>query len=125
MSQRGGNLLVAVLIGFIIDLALSPFIPILSDILAGAAAGYIAGRSISRGVVAGLLAGMLGGIILAILILTIMPFIMYYLSPILGPFSTLLPLAALIPIILTLKGALLAAIGGLIGAAIWMTTKGR
>lgn len=115
----------AVLVGFIIDLALSPFIPFVSDILAGAVAGYIAGKSIGRGVAAGLLTGMLGGLILSILILTVMPFIMHYLSPILGPYTTLLPLVALIPIILTLKGALLAAVGGLIGSVIWINTKGR
>ena len=93
------------------------FIPY-NELIGGAVAGYIAGGSLGRAVLAGFLAGIIGGLILTGLILALLPFLMPYLALLLGPSTGLLPLVALIPIALSLKGALLSAIGGPIGGVV-------
>ncbi len=111
-DQRGGSVAVAVFLGFVINVILGFFIPY-NELIGGAVAGYIAGGSLGRAVLAGFLAGIIGGLMLSVLILALLPFLMPYLAPLLDPITGLLPLVALIPIALSLKGALLSAIGGL------------
>lgn len=123
MSSKQGSLVGAVLLGFIANVAFGFIVPAVNELIGGALAGYIAGGTLARGALAGFLAGILGGLILSLIILALLPLFMPILAPILGPFTGLLPLTALIPIIFSLKGTLLSAIGGVIGNLIAAYTK--
>lgn len=103
-----------------VGIALGP----LTDILAGAVAGYIARGSMCRGALAGFLSGMLGGLLLGIAIAVLLPFLHIYFSKYLGPLAPFLNLLPLIPILLSIKGAVFSAIGGIIGYLIYKYSRG-
>lgn len=110
------SLFLAVLAGFLVNVILTFIIPPANEIIGGAVAGYLAGGSIGRAVLAGFLAGILGAVIISILVLFVATAVlMPLLAPLLGPFAGLLPLVALIPLFLGMKGALLSALGGFLG----------
>jgi len=112
-GSKEGNMALAVAAGFVVNLVLFN-LHLIGDFIAGLVAGYIADGDLARGAIAGFIAGLLGGAILGLVILALAGI----LAPLLGPFSFLLSLGAVIPIALAAKGALVMAIGGLVGAYI-------
>ncbi|MEM1599193.1 MAG: DUF5518 domain-containing protein [Pyrobaculum sp.] len=112
------NLATAVVIGFLLNVATFFIAPAFNELIGGFAAGYLAGGSLARAVLAGFLAGVLGGVILSAVVLALALAITPLLSSLIGPFAALIPLVALVPLFLGLKGALLSAIGGLLGGVV-------
>ncbi|MCD6564156.1 MAG: DUF5518 domain-containing protein [Thermoproteales archaeon] len=113
MNKKEGNLILAVFIGFILDVILGSF-AVLGDLIAGFVAGYIAGGDWVRGSMAGFIAGIFGGLLLGLIIFLFSSFF----SLIIGPLAFLFSVLGLIPIFFGIKGAIIMAIGGAIGALV-------
>jgi len=116
MSQSGGNLFLAILVGFCLHLLLG-FVPIIGDFVAGLIAGYIA-RGAGRGAVAGFFSGMLGGILLAIILSVLLgqvPLVFRGIEPFIGLLQFGI---AIILVAMSLKGAVIGLLGGLAGGIV-------
>ena len=110
-ETKKGSLIVAVLVGFILMIILG-WIPLIGPFIAGLVAGYIAKGGLGRGALAGFLSGIVGGIILGVIVTVLS-------TAALGPLGLLIgAFAGLAAIILSLGGAIIALLGGLVGGAI-------
>ena len=113
-SVSRGDFAPEVLAGFFLNLVLGGVLPALRDPLAGFVADYLAVEA-RRRLLAGFLSGILGSLILRIDLAQALP-LLAPLLPLLAPIPPWQQLGALVlPLVLSLKGALLSAVGGLIG----------
>lgn len=114
---RRGNFALGVIAGFILNLILGGALPVVGDLAAGFVAGYLAVGA-GRGLLAGFISGILGGLILGVILALALPLLAPFL-PFLAPLLPWLQLGAIVlPLLLSLKGAFLSAVGGLIGGII-------